>query len=662
MKKILLYVCLALLFLSACSTKAKLAKADQAFEEGAYYKAADAYRKLQSKVAPADQERVRFRLGECYRISGKYKEAQTAYALMFRRRTPANEEVYLRYGQVLLAGGQPDKAKEQLLLYKKYVPDSPFADSLLLAVDQAKDSVKQDILYTVKAMDALNTRYSDYAPAYASGDYEILYFTSARKTGNRTSKKYDVTGESTSDIFSSAINRRGLWGRVEPVSEVLNTKFEDGAPAFNSAYNQLYFTRCGKVSREKRGCSIYLSERKDDQWNEPQKLPLADDSLTVAHPSLSEDGLTLYFASDLPAGYGGMDIWKVTRGGESDNFGEPINLGPQINTSGNEMFPFSHANGTLYFSSDGHPGIGGLDIFKATPADNSWLVENAGQPLNSPADDFSIIFERDNDRGYFSSNRKPGKGSDDIYAFAGAKKIVEYYFSTVVKDLKTGRLLPGAEVRLVGNNGSTLRRQTEENGTAEFRVNPATDYLAVASVKGYLNQKTRFSSDGWSENYTLHDTLWMVPTDKPIEIPNIFFDFAKATLTDDSRTALDSLVMIMNDNPTLIIELRAHTDSRGSEESNYVMSQQRAQAVVDYLVDHEIDPGRIEAVGYGEVQPRITDAGIARRYPFLRVNTKLDDKFINSLKDEQQQEDCHALNRRIEFQVLGDNYHGARGL
>ncbi len=388
-------------------------------------------------------------------------------------------------------------------------------------------------------------------------------------------------------------------------------------------------------------------------------MSIADDSITVAHPSVAEDDLTLYFVSDLPGGYGGMDIWKVTRGSESDTWGEPINLGKSINTGGKEMYPFIRADGTLYFASDGHSGLGGLDIFKATPNGDGWTVVNTGAPINSPADDFSIIVERDNDRGFFASNRvapnrRTGGATDAIYSFTGeAKKMVEYYFIAQVKDMKTGRNLPNSEVRLVGSNGATVRRKTGDDGTAEFRVNAATDYLAVSSLKGFLNQKTRFSTTGWADDYNLRDTLFMVSTDKPIEIPNIFFDFAKATLTDNSRVALDSLLMIMNDNPTLVIELRAHTDSRGSDESNYLMSQQRAQAVVDYLIDRAIDPGRIDAVGMGESQPRVTDAGIAQRYPFLKANTRLDDKFINSLKNEEEQEICHALNRRIEFQVIG---------
>jgi peptidoglycan-associated lipoprotein len=233
---------------------------------------------------------------------------------------------------------------------------------------------------------------------------------------------------------------------------------------------------------------------------------------------------------------------------------------------------------------------------------------------------------------------------------------MELYFTTVVKNAKTNAALSASEVRLVGSNGVSLRRKTEDDGKVEFRVDKETDYLAVASHKGYLNGKTRFSSRGWNADHTHHDTIWLTPTDKPIEIPNIFFEFGKAALTDNSRAALDSLITIMNDNPSLVIELRAHTDSRGSDETNYAMSQQRAQAVVDYLIRNAIAEGRMDAVGLGESQPKVVDAGIAAQYPFLRAGMRLDERFINSLKDGEQQEICHRLNRRTEFQVLGDNY------
>ncbi|MDR3184515.1 MAG: OmpA family protein [Prevotellaceae bacterium] len=663
--KTLLYIGLAALLLVSCSVRAKFNKANQTFEEGGYYKAAKSYKTLSSKSSLTKKlnrdeiDLLNFRLGESYRITGKYKEAQAAYERMFRRHTPELPEVYLRYGQVLMCNNDYDRASEQLLLYKKYEPDNRFVDSLLAAVTWAKSNPAQS-KYTVSAVTSLNSRNNDYAPAYASGDYEVLYFTSSRKANK--SRIYDVTGEPASNLYASVFSRRGAWGKPFPVDEeTLKSKQEDGACAFNSDYTLLYFTRCGKVKREKKGCSIFTAQRKDDLWEEPVKLPITDDSVTVAHPSLSADELTLYFASDLPGGYGGMDIWKVTRSNEADTWGEPINMGAAINTGGNEMFPFARNGGNLYFASDGHVGLGGLDIFKATPDGAGWVVENMGEPLNSPADDFAIIFERDNERGFFTSNRKASekasRNDDNLYAFTGeSQHNVEFYFSALVKNAKTNAMLPASDVRLVGSNGVSLRRKTGDNGQIEFRVDKGTDYLVVASHKGYLNGKTRFSSHGWTDGYSHRDTILLTPTDKPIEIPNIFFEFGKAALTDNSRAALDILITIMNDNPTLVIELRAHTDNRGSDETNYAMSQQRAQAVVDYLIKHAIDEGRMDAVGLGESQPKVVDTETARQYPFLRIGARLDERYINSLKSEEERDICHLLNRRTEFQVLDDNY------
>jgi peptidoglycan-associated lipoprotein len=667
LKRISLYIGLWALLLTSCSVRARFNRANQTFEEGGYYKAARSYKALSSrggltkKLTQNEIELLNFRLGESYRATGKYKEAQAAYERMFRRHTPEMHEVYLRYGQVLMYGKDYDRAGEQLLLYKKYEPGNRLVDSLLAAVERAKQNPPVS-KYTISAMTNLNTRYNDYAPAYASGDYEVLYFTSSRKA--KKSKIYDVTGEPLSNLYASVFSsRRSAWGKPFPVDEEVlkSSRQEDGACAFNSDYTLLYFTRCGKVKREKTGCAIYTAQRKDDLWEEPTKLPIADDSVTVAHPSLSTDGLTLYFASDLTGGYGGMDIWKATRGSETDTWGEPVNLGRDINTEGNEMFPFAHTGGRLYFASTGHVGLGGLDLFKATPNDAGWAVENMGEPLNSPADDFAIIFERDNNRGFFTSNRRPSektsRSDDNLYAFVGDDEHnAEFYFSLIVRNANTQATLPASDVRLVGSNGFSLRRKTEDDGRVSFRVDKDTDYLVVVAHKGYLNGKARFSSRGWEAGDTRHDTIRLMPTDKPIEIPNIFFEFGKAALTDNSRAALDSLITIMNDNPTLVIELRAHTDNRGSDETNYAMSQQRAQAVVDYLIKHAIAEGRMDAVGLGESQPKVVNAAIAKQYPFLRVGARLDERFINSLKDEEQQEICHSLNRRTEFQVLGDNY------
>jgi peptidoglycan-associated lipoprotein len=651
------------LLASSCSITGKLNKADRLFEEGGYSKAADIYKKVvrSKKVPPARVEPAYFNYAESYRRIAKTKEAEAAFVAFFNRRKTANDpEMYLRYGQVLLSNEKYDKAQEQFERYRSERPDDPQAAVGLASLEWVKSYPKDSLTYAVEPVTAFNMGSHDFAPAFGADDYETLLFTSSRKADNVSKKTYDVTGTLSTDIYFSRLSRAGKWDRPRNMGKEINSKFDDGAAAFNSSYSTLYFTRCPKIKREKAGCKIYTAQRMADEWSEPADLKLVPDSITAAHPSLSADDLTLYFASDLADGMGKMDLWKVTRNGENDEWGDPIHMGAQINTQGNEMYPFAHANGCLYFSSDGRPGFGGLDIYRACPdsATNGWTIENVGAPMNSPADDFAVIFERDNDRGYLASRRKDKgtRGGDDIFRFARDTKPVEYFFEGLVRDERSGKVLENTDVRLIGSNGAILRKRTEADGMFRFRVNAGLEYLALAAHTGFLNGKLRFSSKEWENGYTHRDTFALVSTDRPIEIPNIFFDFGKATLSDASRHSLDSLVTIMKDNPTIIIELRAHTDNRGSDVSNTDLSQRRAQAVVDYLIQNGIDEARMEAVGLGESEPKTTTAEMAAQHAFLSAGQRLDEKFINTLKSEAQQEICHAFNRRTEMQVIRSDY------
>ncbi|MDR0694479.1 MAG: OmpA family protein [Prevotellaceae bacterium] len=658
MKRFASYLLCALL-LTACSTTSKLEKANRLFEEGGYAAAAGQYKKIIRKIPKAQSEQPYFNYAECYRRLSNWRNAETAYAGLLRQhKTPENPEIHLYYGQVLLANEKYDKAEEQFTLYRQQRPDDPKAATALASLALATSPGNSENAYKVTLATALNTRANDFAPAYGADDYETLLFTSTRKEDNSSKKTYDVTGETFTDIFFSRLPRNGKWTKPQNMGEEINTKYEDGATAFNHSYTVLYFTRCQKVKREKTGCKIFAIERNDNEWGEMQDLKLVPDSITAAHPALSDDDLTLYFVSDMDGGMGKMDIWKVTRSGAGDDWGEPVNMGAQINTAGNEMYPFARGN-NLYFASDGHPGFGGLDIFKATPDSlGGWSVENMGRPVNSAADDFSIILERENEHGYFASRRreKGAKGGDDIYRLALDVKPVEYHFEGMVKDAAIGNVLENAEIRLVGSNGAVLRKRTEANGTFYFRVNAGLNYLVLASRNGYLNAKLRFSSAGWDNGHIHRDTFALTSTAKPIEIPNIFFEFGQATLSDVSRTALDLLVELMKDNPSIMVELRAHTDSRGSDETNYELAQRRAQAVVDYLIKNGIDEPRLVAVGLGEAEPKTVTAAMAKQYDFLKAGQKLTEKIITALPNEAQQEICHAFNRRTELQVIRNDY------
>jgi peptidoglycan-associated lipoprotein len=399
---------------------------------------------------------------------------------------------------------------------------------------------------------------------------------------------------------------------------------------------------------------IMYSTKTGDKWSEPKNIGILPDSVVAAHPALSPDGKTLYFVSDMAGGSGGKDIWMATRNSESDGWSKPKNLGPDINTTGNELFPFVRSDGTLYFSSDGLIGMGGLDIFKAVPQpDGSWIVQNMKAPINSSADDFGITFEDGNESGIFSSTRK-GKGNDELYSFEFPP--LKFNITGLVKDEKTGAAISASIVRLIASDGSNLQAETGSGGDFKFALKPDVDYIFLASKQGYLNGKEKESTKGQEKSRDFLVTIQLTPIDKPIELPNIFYDFGKWDLRPESMVSLDKLVETLNDNPKVTIELMSHTDSRDTEEYNLALSQKRAQSVVDYLIGKGIELDRLTAKGYGESRPKVVDASIAALDPFLKIGTTLSEQYINSLANDEQKEIAHQINRRTEFMVLRTDY------
>ena len=394
--------------------------------------------------------------------------------------------------------------------------------------------------------------------------------------------------------------------------------------------------------------------KRQDKWSEPKNIGILSDSLVAAHPALSADGTTLYFVSDIPGGSGGKDLWMATRASSGDAWSKPRNLGPDINTPGNEVFPYVRKDGTLYFSSDGQIGMGGLDIFKAVPQpDGSWVVTNMKPPINSFSDDFGIAFEGDAERGIFSSTRK-GRGNDELYSF----ELPPLVFSVtgLVKDEKTGAPITASTVQLIASDGSNLQAETGASGDFRFELKANVDYIFLASKRGYLNGKGRETTKGQEKSRDFMVTILLTAIDKPIELPNIFYDFNKWDLRPESMVSLDKLVETLTDNPNVTIELMSHTDSRDTEEFNYDLSQKRAQSVIQYLIEKGIEPGRLSAKGYGESSPKVVDTDIASQWPFLKNGTTLSESFINTLATEEQKEIAHQINRRTEFRVLRTDY------
>jgi peptidoglycan-associated lipoprotein len=638
--------------------KRKAERAYASFEAGEYFDAIDLFKDTYSKTKRSDKAaraEIVFMIAECYRLVNDPKNAETWYKLAIRSSATKPEAQYW-YAISLKKNGKYQQAIDEMKKYKQIAPSDSKADQEIRACELAIEWLRNPEVYRVTELRDLNSKESDFSPAYGRDDFGVLYFTSSREdaTGNKT---HGATGQGYTDIFESRLDKKSKWSTPVPV-EGLNSEFEDGTPFFTNDYREVYFTRCEAGKRVKKGCIIMTSRRTGDSWSEPKNLEILSDSLVSAHPALSSDGHTLYFVSDMAGGYGGKDIWMVTRTAEGGAWTKPKNLGPDINTSGNELFPYMRSDGTLYFSSDGLIGMGGLDIFKAVPQpDGSWVVTNMKSPINSSADDFGITFENENEKGVFSSTRK-GRGNDELYEFEFPP--LKFSVTGLVKDEKTGAAIEGSTVSLIASDGSNLQAETGTGGDFKFNLKPDVDYIFLASKQGYLNGKERETTKGQEKSREFMVTILLTAIDKPIELPNIFYDFNKWDLRPESMVSLDKLVETLNDNPNVTIELMSHTDSRDTEEYNYELSQKRAQSVVQYLIEKGIEPERLSAKGYGESVPKVVDASVVNQASFLKIGTTLSEQYINNLPNDEEKEIAHQINRRTEFRVLRTDYESPK--
>jgi len=631
--------------------KQKDSRAQAAYDAGEYFEAIDLYKNAYNKVNDKEKKTaILFKIGECYRILGDARSAELWYKKAVRE-DYQDPIIYLRYGQMMLVNEKYEDAEEQFSTYMDLVPDDPRGSRGMESCEAAIVWKDNPTGYIVENMRYFNSRQRDFSPAYVNEAYTEIFFTSTREdaSGNDT---HGATGQNFADIFSSSMDRKGKWSVPVPV-EILNTEFEDGTPTVSSDFSILYITRCKRGKNQQLGCQIYKSSSTGDSWSEPVvEFEELGDSITTAHPAISPDGNTLYFVSDMPGGLGENDIWRVTLDGSS--WGAPVNMGEQINTPGNELYPYVHPDGTLYFSSDSRIGLGGLDIYKARLDEvGNWNLENMKPPINSSEDDFGIVFEEEVERGFFSSSRK-GRGNDEIFSFVLPP--LEFSVTGVVRDEQTDQILAGSTVKSVGSDGITIEANTGDEGTFKFMLKPATDYVFIASQPGYLNGKERESTRGLDQSKEFEVTIYLASTAQVIELPNIFYDFAKWDLRPESMVSLDNLVETLNDNPNVTIELMSHTDSRGTPADNQELSQKRAQSVVDYLISKGIAADRLQAKGYGESQPKVVDEKVIAQYDFLELGDVLTENFINQLDGAELQEKAHQVNRRTEFRVLSTDY------
>ena len=640
--------------LTGCGADSYMKKGDKYYALGEYYDAATQYKKAYSATSAKDRDdrgKRALKMAECYRRINYTQKAVAAYNNAIRYKQ-TDSLTFLYLGQQLMKTGNYKEAAKAFQRMLDSVPQCQQAQIGLKSATSAPKWKEQGSQYTVKKENFFNSRRADYSPMLAGDNNDQLFFTSTRNQA-QGDELSGITGTKNGDIFVSVKDEKGKWTKPEAVQGELNTEYDEGACAFTPDSKTMYLTQCLADPSYPRFATICKSNRADASWSKGTTETLTKDTLSsYAHPAVSPDGEWLYFTSDMPGGMGGYDIWRVRIGGKS--MGGVENVGTPINSEGDEMFPTFRPNGDLYFSSDGHPGMGGLDIFIAKPDSlgNGWTLEHPGYPLNSQGDDFGMTFEGLHNRGFFSSNRGDAKGWDHIYSFVNPE-IIQTVKGWVYE--KDGYELPSALVYMVGNDGTNLKLNVKGDGSFVQEIKPDVDYVFLGTCKGYLNHKEqlRVEKPTESEEYVLQFPLASITA--PVLIDNIFYDFDKATLRPESMASLDELIKLLNENPNVTIELSAHCDYRGPAAYNKDLSQRRAEAVVEYLIAHGIDRQRLSPVGYGKEKPKVARKKLTEKYPFLKVDDVLTEEFILKL-DPEQQEICNQLNRRTEFIVLRTTY------
>lgn len=641
------------LLLASCGADKHLKKGDKYLALGEYFDAANEYKQAYRATAPKERDRrgqIAVKMAQCYDKSLQASKAIAAYsnAMRYHQATPADS---LAYARLLLKNGQYGDAAKVFQALTDSLPDDELVRNGLLSAQKAPEWKKAGSRYTVKKMDVFNSRRSDYCPMLFGDDFDQLYFTSTRNDamGDELS---GITGTKAGDIFFSEKDDKGKWSRPEAVAGGLNTEADEGACSFSPDGREMLLTLCSTDPSYPRYAKIVKASRSDAAWGKTTEEKISADTLSsFAHPAVSPDGQWLYFCSDMPGGKGGLDIWRVRITGSG--YGGVENLGVPINTEGDEMFPAFRPNGDFYFASNGHPGMGGLDIYIAkVGSDGRYHLFHPGYPLNSSGDDFGITFEGPHNRGFFSSNRGDGRGWDHIYSFENPE-IVNTVKGWVYE--KDGYELPAAEVRIVGDDGTNEKLSVRSDGSFTRVVTPGVSYVILASCKGYLNHQEEIKVAKTDES---HEDVLQFPLASitaPVLIDNIFYDFDKATLRPESTKSLDDLVKLLNENPNVTIELSAHCDYKGSDAYNLRLSQRRAETVVDYLIAHGIAPDRLTPVGYGKGRPKTVTKKLAEKLTWLKEGDVLTEDFIKKL-DKEQQEECNQLNRRTEFIVLRTTY------
>ena len=629
---------------------AKLSTANEQLARGEYSDAAKTYRKIYNKLTKKEERPLRgevaAKMAECHRRLSQFQRAAAAYQNAIRYEWP-DTMAYLRLAEMLHASGQYGQAVKAYEEYLSMRPESAEAKNGLAGAQVAAKKAGAT-RYVVRKSDLFNSPRSDFGPMFVPGETDRLYFATTREKVN--GPRSEITGMKKGDIWMSSKDEKGLWQRPEPVEGELNTDMDEGIISFAPDGNLMYLTRARREPNSSTTVEIFTSQRSDAKWSAPVKFEITGDTLSaMGHPAVSPDGQWLYFSSDMPGGSGGRDIWRINL---TQKIGSLENLGEWINTPGNEMFPYVRTDSVLYFASDGHPGYGGLDLFRAElKPSGGWAVTNMGTPINSASDDFGITFG-EGESGFFTSNRNDARGYDAIYSFELPE--LKIMISGWVLD-KDEEPVPNAVIRIVGNDGSNQKQVARDDGSFSFPLERGVSYVMLAGAKGYLNARQEFTSDTAEEDAEYGVDFILASITKPVVIDNIFYDFDKATLRPESKEALDEMVQVLRDNPNVTIEMASHTDRKGTDEYNIDLSSRRAKSVIDYLISQGIAPDRLQSQGYGESRPKTITKKLAREYPQFNEGDVLTEKYILAL-DEENQEVADQINRRTEFQVLSIDY------
>lgn len=627
--------------------------AEREFQRGAYATAAKEYQKAYAKSKGIeDKGEISFMIGECYRLMLDPAAAEEFYdKAIGLRYWKANPDVYLRYAEVLMAQNKFTDAIAKLNDYTEKGGDKSIAQARIAEAEAAALALDMPpSRYVVEQVAALNSPQFDYAPVWSGKKNDEIIFGSSRPS-SAGSGEDPITGEAFMDLFRAERDKKGKWSTPLPLNNTINTPSSEGGATFDKKFQTMYFTRCIVDRKSNFACDIYYARRAGKDFGPAEPLNLINreenDSSQVGHPAMAPDDSYMIFSSDMPGGYGGKDLYISTYDKKGDSWSKPKNLGPDINSSGDEMFPFVRENGTLYFSTTGRDGMGGLDIFSAaSTGEMTWgEVKALPAPINSPSDDFGIIYDGDEEQGFFTSNRPGGKGKDDIYEFKMPP--LEYKYIATVYDADTGTPLTSAKVNVTGTDGGSYELTTDGNGgvsLVEGEIKAESTYSVDVSLEGYIGTGDQFSTVNMKESTTFAREYFLkeIVIGFEYDLPLVLYPFDRWELLVNeevnSEDSLNYLYDIMVRNPNFVVELDSHTDTRGAADYNQTLSQKRAETCVNYLISKGIDPERLVAVGKGKTDPKITDAE------------------INAMATEEERERAHQINRRTVFQILRYDY------